>query len=341
MSWVELQPVLCQVGILAILALSLNVLCGLTGLLQLGHAGFYAIGAYTAGCYAIYATVPALGWFNLIPAAAAGMAAAALCSLVIGLPCLRLAGDYLAIATLGFAEIVRLILTNAELPGGRMFPGETIGGPTGIAFTEFPGQVWPGQEHYSAEYATLPVIWLGVGVTYLLLLNIKRSAIGRAFLCIREDEIAARTMGINVPRYKLLAFLLSAAFAGLAGALFFHQQLRINPGNFSLLKSIEVLLIVVLGGMGSLTGAICAAFLLGLLPCLLRHLDLSGVAFLPAILQKPLSEYSMLLYALLLILLTRLLPNGVFAMHELPTWLRQRPQAGHRRKAKVPEGRKP
>jgi branched-chain amino acid transport system permease protein len=261
------------------------------------------------------------------------MAAAALCSLVIGLPCLRLSGDYLAIATLGFAEIVRLVLTSTEFPGGRMFPGEAIGGPTGIAFTEFPGQVWPGAENFSAEYATLPVIWGAVALTYVLLLNLKRSALGRAFLCIREDEIAARSLGINVPRYKLLAFLLSAAFAGLAGALFFHQQLRINPGNFNLLKSIEVLLVVVLGGMGSLTGAVCAACLLGALPCLLRHLDLSGVAFLPALLQKPLSEYSMILYALLLILLTRLLPHGILATHELPPWLRHRRSAATRHPA--------
>jgi len=324
MSWIEIQPILCQVGILAILAVSLNVMCGLTGLLQLGHAGFFAIGAYAAGLYSIYFTLPELGWFNLIPAALAGMTAAALCSLAIGLPCLRLVGDYLAIATLGFAEIVRLVLTNVEFPGGRMFPGERIGGPTGIAFTEFPGELWKGLDGYSAEYATLAVIWAAVGLTYLFLLNVKRSAVGRAFMCIREDEIAARAMGIHVPRYKITTFLLSASFAGLAGALFFHQQLMVTPSNFSLLKSIEVLLIVVLGGMGSLSGSICAAFLLGLTPYLLRHVDLSGVAFLPVAMQKPLSEYSMILYALLLIVLIRLMPNGVLAMRELPPWLARR-----------------
>jgi branched-chain amino acid transport system permease protein len=321
MSWAELHPLLCQVGILALLAISLNVICGMTGLLQLGHAGFFAIGAYTAGLYAIYATVPELGWFNFVPGALLAMAAAAAFSLLIGAPCLRLSGDYLAIATLGFGEIVRLVLTNVEFPGGKMFPGEKIGGPTGIAFTEFPGKVWPGHAGFSAEHAGVAVIWCTVLFVYAILLNIKRSSIGRAFMCIREDEIAARAMGIDVPRHKIGAFLLSASFAGLAGALFFHQQLLVNPSNFSLLKSIEVLLIVVLGGMGSLSGSICAACLLGFLPYTLRHVDLSGATWLPGALQKPLSEYSMIFYALLLIILIRLMPSGIMAMKEAPPWM--------------------
>ncbi|MBA4386741.1 MAG: branched-chain amino acid ABC transporter permease [Verrucomicrobia bacterium] len=323
-SWTELEPILCQVGILAILAVSLNVVCGLTGLLQLGHAGFFAIGAYVAGLYSIYFTVPELGWLNFVIGASAGMTAAMVFALVVGFPCLGLRGDYLAIVTLGFGEIVRLLLTNIEFPGGKMFPGETIGGPTGIAFTESPGSVWPASPGYSAEYGKLWMIWLLVLVTYVVLLNIKRSSIGRALMCIREDEIVARTMGVQVPRYKITAFLISAAFAGLAGALFFHQQLRIAPGNFSLLKSIEVLLIVVLGGMGSLLGSICAAFVLGLLPFILRHIDLSAVAWLPSVMQKPLSEYNMLLYALLLIVLIRLMPDGIMGMGELPAWFRGR-----------------
>lgn len=324
MSWTELEPILCQVGILAILAVSLNMICGLTGLLQLGHAGFYAVGAYVAGLYSIYFTVPSLGWFNFVIAALAGMSAAMVLATIVGFPCLGLRGDYLAIVTLGFGEIVRLLLTNLEFPGGRMFPGEKIGGPTGIAFTETPGTVWPASPHYSAEYGKLWVIWLLVLVTYIVLLNIKRSSTGRALMCIREDEIVARTMGVQVPHYKMTAFLISAAFAGLAGALFFHQQLRIAPGNFSLLKSIEVLLIVVLGGMGSLLGSICAAFVLGLLPYLLRHVDLSHVGWLPSAMQKPLSEYNMILYAVLLIVLIRLMPNGIMGMGELPAWMKGR-----------------
>lgn len=322
MSWMELQPVLCQIGILAVLAISLNMICGVTGLLQLGHAGFFAVGAYAAGLYSIYLTVPSLGWANFVPGMLVAMAAAGLVALVIGIPCLRLRGDYLAIATLGFGEIVRMALTNIEFPGGRMFPGEKIGGPTGIAFTEFPGEIWRRHAEYSAEYAELWVIWLVVIFTYVVMLNIKRSSIGRAFMCIREDEIAARTMGIRVPYYKILAFLLSAAFAGLAGALFFHYQLLISPANFTLIRSIEVLLVVVLGGMGSLSGSVCAAVLLGFLPILLRRIDLSHVGFLPSALQRPMSEFSMLFYAVLLILLIRLMPNGVLGMHEMPAGLR-------------------
>lgn len=315
-SWIELEPLLCQVGILAILAISLNFMCGVTGLLQLGHAGFYAIGAYTAGLYSIYGTQPDWGWFNLIPAIGCGMSAAVLFALFIGAPCLRLRGDYLAVTTLAFGEIVRLLLTNLAFPGGPMFPGETIGGPTGIAFTEFPEDRWPDAVGYSAEYATLPVILVLVLITYVLLRNIKLSSVGRALMCIREDEIAARSMGVKVPRFKMIAFAVSAAFAGLAGALFFHHQLRINPSDFDLLKSVEVLLIVVLGGMGSLSGSIVAAILLGLLPTLLRHIDLSDVEWLPDLLQRPLSEFTMLFYAILLIVLIRLLPSGLLGMHE-------------------------
>ena len=324
MSWVELEPLLSQIGIVAILAVSLNVLCGLTGQLQLGHAGFFAAGAYAAGLYAVYFTVPQLGWANFIPGVLAAVLVACVLALAIGVPCLRLRGDYLAIATLGFGEIVRLVLTNLEFSGGRMFPDERIGGPTGIAFTEFPDEVWEAFPDYSAEYGTLWVIWLCVLATYIVLLNLKRSAIGRAFMCIREDEIAARAMGINVPRYKVLSFLISAAFAGLAGALFFHHQLLVSPANFTLLKSIEVLLIVVLGGMGSLAGAVLASLLLGMLPHVLRHVDLSSVTCLPDAMRRPLSEYNMIVYALLLILLIRLVPNGLLGMYEFPRWLVRR-----------------
>jgi len=312
------------VGILAILAVSLNMVSGMTGMLSLGHAGFYAAGAYAAGLYSIYLTVPAWGWLNFLPGAAAGMLAAMALALAVGLPCLRLRGDYLAIVTLGFGEITRLALTNTEFPGGRMFPGERIGGPTGIAFTEFPGELWPRHAAFSAEYARLWVICLALALTYAFLLNVKRSAIGRALMSIREDEIAASAMGIDVRRFKLAAFLMGAAFAGLAGSLFFHHQLRLNPGCFGLLRSIEVLLVVVMGGLGSLSGSIGAAFLLGFLPPLMRHIDLTGLTLLPAALRRPLNEYNMILYALLLIVLIRLAPGGLLGAREAPAWFRRR-----------------
>jgi branched-chain amino acid transport system permease protein len=314
MSLVEFMPLLAQIGIYALLAMSLNQISGMTGLLQLGHAGFFAVGAYAAGLVAIYATVPALGMGNLLIGAGGAVGVALLFALAIGLPCLRLRGDYFAIATLGFGEIVRLLLTNLEFPGCAMTGGESFGGPTGIAFTEIPGDLWPQFPDYSAQYAGPGLIWLCVGLVYLLLRNLKFSAFGRALMCIREDEVAARAMGINVPGCKTRAFLHSAALAGFAGALFFHLQLRVSPTNFSLLWSITFLLMVVLGGMGSFAGALCGAVLLGFMPMLLRHVSVAG---------KPLGEYNQLLYAALLIVLIRLAPNGLFGMHEWPAWLRR------------------
>lgn len=324
MSLVELLPLVSQIGIYAILALSLNLLCGCTGLLQLGHAGFFAIGAYTAGLTAIYATCPMLGSGNFLVGATAAVLVAMAFALLIGIPCLRLRGDYFAIATLGFGEIVRLAVTNIQFPGCAMSGGEAFGGPIGIAFTEFPGELWPACPDYSAQYVGPFSIWVCVALCYLGLCNLKNSAFGRALLCIREDEVAAQAMGIHVPRYKNLAFLLSAGMAGFAGALFFHLQLRVSPSNFTLLRSIEVLLMVVLGGMGSFAGAVCGAVVLGALPALLRHVSLGGIAWLPEPLQRPLGEYSQILYAILLIVLIRLVPEGLFRTHEWPTWLRRR-----------------
>ena len=312
MSFIEIQSALGQIGILAILALSLNVICGLTGLLQLGQAGFYAIGAYAAGLTAIYFTIPELGFLNFFICAAVGMTAAGIASIIIGLPCLRLRGDYLAIATLGFGEITRLVLVNLQFPGGKMFPGETIGGATGIKFTEFPGDIWPKFPDYSANFAKWWVIWIFAAIVWILLVNIKRSSFGRAMMCIREDEIAAQAMGINLSKYKMTAFIVSAVTAGFAGALFFHMELGIAPGKFNLLCSIEILLMIVLGGLGSFSGAVSGAIVLGITPYILRHIEICGYR---------LGEYQQLIYALLLIVLIRLAPNGIFGMKEKPDWL--------------------
>lgn len=310
MSLFELQSIIGLIGIYVILALSLNMICGLTGLLQLGHAGFYAVGAYAAGLTAIYLTVPQFGWFNLLIGATIAIITAGIFSLIIGFPCMRLRGDYLAIATLGFGEIVRLCLTNISFSGGKMFSGERIGGPTGISFTEFPGDIWSAFPDYSAKYASWWVIWIFVFLSWLFFVNIKRSSFGRAMMCIREDEIAAQAMGINLTKYKMTAFIMSATFAGLAGALYFHRELTVSPGNFNLLCSIEILLMIVLGGLGSFTGAVCGAVILGIMPFILRHIGLG--------------EYRQLIYALLLIILIRLAPNGILGMKEIPVWLERK-----------------
>jgi branched-chain amino acid transport system permease protein len=288
--------ILANIGIYAILALSLNVICGLTGLLQLGHVGFFAAGAYAAGLLAIYAATLGLGWWVLPLGCLLGMAVAAILALAMGLPCLRLRGDYLAIVTLGFGEIVRLVLNNVEFPGCVFTGGQAFGGATGISL--------PMPD--TGEYVSWKLILVVLAVTYVFMLNMKRSYIGRALLCIREDEIAAKAMGIHVPRYKLLAFVLSAVFAGLAGALFIHYNMSVAPNEFNLLKTVEVLLIVVLGGLGSVTGSVVASLILGLTPEMLR--------FLPKLGGVNLAEHRQLIYALLLIVLIRLAPNGLMGL---------------------------
>jgi branched-chain amino acid transport system permease protein len=324
MSWFEFQSVLGNIGIYAILALSLNVICGMTGLLQLGQAGFFAIGAYAAGLTSIYLTFPELGVLNFAISAVVAMAAGGIFSIVLGIPCLRLKGDYLAITTLGFGEITRLILVNLQFPGGKMYPGEKIGGATGIKFTESPGDLWTKFPDYSAEFASWWFIWIFVLIICIVLINIKKSSFGRAMMCIREDEIAAQSMGINISKYKMIAFLLSAVTAGFAGALFFHKELAVAPGKFNLICSIEILLMIVLGGLGSFTGALTGAIVLGLTPYILRHVEISGYR---------LGEYQQLMYAVLLIILIRLAPNGIFGMNEIPGWLEKVTRAF------LPEGR--
>ncbi|MCY2931322.1 MAG: branched-chain amino acid ABC transporter permease [Planctomycetota bacterium] len=313
--------ILADFGIYVILALSLNVICGLTGLLQLGHAGFFAVGAYAAGLLAIY-SYPAtcfLGAGNLVLGCLAAAGAAAVLAALIGLPCLRLRGDYLAIASLGFGEIVRHVLNNVEFPICAFADRPPLGLAKGISLVSTVSGVT-----YVANYASWWVILIAAALTYLLMLNVKRSYLGRAMMCIREDEIAARTMGVNVPGVKMTAFLLGAVVAGIAGALFVHNPysgLRAAPGTFDLLKTVEILLIVVLGGLGSMTGSLVAAALLAFLPQLLR--------FLPTVAGIQLAQHKQLLYALLLIVLIRLVPNGLLGLHECPAalWqlLRRRP----------------
>jgi branched-chain amino acid transport system permease protein len=298
--------IVAQIGIYMILAMSLNVICGMTGLLQLGHVGFFAAGAYSAALVSIYMTLPLLGEANLLVGCAAAMVVAVALAFVIGLPCLRLRGDYLAIATLAFGEIVQKVLMSVEFPACAL-TGEKFGAATGV---RLPNPLAYSGATFSADYVAWWGILLAAGATYVLLLNLKRSYVGRAMICIREDEIVASAMGIPVARYKMLAFALSAMFAGLAGALYAHYSMSIAPGEFNLLKSMEVLLIVVLGGLGSVTGAVLASIILVLLPEALR--------FMPSVAGVSLGQHRLLLYAILLIVLVRLAPNGLLGLRELP-----------------------
>lgn len=254
-----------------ILAVSLNLINGFTGQFSLGHAGFMAVGAYVSGLLTIH-----LNWPFPVVLVIAGLISA-LIGLLIGLPTLRLRGDYLAIATLGFGEIVRVILLNLKITGG----------PRGL------GGIAPKTTFFLAEIVAL--------ITIIVITNIVRSSHGRALVAIREDEMAAEAMGINTTRYKVMAFSIGAAFAGIAGALFAHHQMFIDPRSFTFQRSIEILVIVVLGGLGSITGSIVAAVVLTILPEALR-----GMA-----------QYRMVVYSLLLIGLMLIRPQGLFGTKEL------------------------
>jgi len=276
-------------GINIMLAVSLNLINGFTGQFSLGHAGFMAIGGYTSGYFAIRfgpgilsamgaspADPGAGGALLLVLGLAIGGGAAALAGLLIGIPTLRLRGDYLAIATLGLGEIIRVVIRNIEAGGGARGLNNTPG------YTSF---FW---------------VYLLVALTLVVNWNLVRSRHGRALLAVREDEVAAESLGISTTRYKVLAFAVGAAFAGMAGVLFGHYLRYLNTNSFSFLKSFEVVIMVVLGGMGSITGSVSAAILLTLLPEFLR----------------PIKAYRMVIYSLLLILLMLLRPQGIFGAGE-------------------------
>ncbi|MDR1262901.1 MAG: branched-chain amino acid ABC transporter permease [Oscillospiraceae bacterium] len=255
-----------------IMATSLNLVCGLLGYLALGHAAFMGVGAYAAALVSIHWNVP----LSFPLALLVGGIAAAITGVIIGVPALRLRGDYLAIITLGFGEIVRIIMNNMPILGGA----RSLRGIPRIT--------------------TVPVAYAVVIICVTLMFTLGRSRHGRAILSIREDEVAATSSGIPVTYYKILAFTLAAFFAGIAGGLYAHYMGVLNPNRFNFDRSIEYLVMVVLGGMGSITGAIIAAIVLTLLPELLRGL----------------SNYRMLIYSLALILMMLFRPDGLLGTAE-------------------------
>jgi branched-chain amino acid transport system permease protein len=269
-----------NVGVAIILAVSLNLINGHTGQFSLGHAGFMAVGAYISSACTLR-IAPALASAGspvfaqqsmFLGALLLGGLIAALAGFLIGLPSLRLKGDYLALITIGFAEIIRVILQNTPALGGAI---GLNGMPplTSIAWT----------------YG-----WVAVTVfTVSCLIN---STYGRGFLAVRDNEIAASAAGINPTRYKVVAFTLGAFFAGIAGGLFAHLKLAIDPRGFDFMRSVEIVVMVILGGMGNTLGVILAAVLLTLLPEFLR----------------PVAEYRMVIYAALLIGLMLIRPQGIF-----------------------------
>ena len=286
--------IVITIGINIVLAVSLNLVNGYTGQFSLGHAGFMAVGAYLSAAVTIFAGPwarlhlgsGAFGNVTLyLTALVVGGLGAALAGLGVGAPSLRLKGDYLAIVTLGFGEIIRVIVQNAEVVGGSR--GLSIPART----TDF---FWT----YLAAAITIYVVVLLVNSTY-----------GRGFLTVRDDEVAAEAMGINTTKYKVLAFVIGAFFAGIAGGLYAHFKQFIHPEGFGFLRSVDIVVIVILGGMGNTPGVIVAAILLTILPEGLR--TLSGWPVLPPWLQG-IAANRMILYSLLLIVIMLTRPQGLF-----------------------------
>ncbi|MBI2297747.1 MAG: branched-chain amino acid ABC transporter permease [Armatimonadetes bacterium] len=309
------KSVILLAGINVTMAVSLNLINGVTGEFSIGHAGFMAVGAYTAAAVSVFCGTaleqaaghgaldpshPVLNLF-LLPGAPAGLGvvlraqtwflvsllaaglAAALAGVVVGLPTLRLRGDYLAIATLGFGEIIRVVLLNTEVLGGASgFNGRP------------PFNLIPFYTNFINVYLTALVCILAVT-------TLKRSAPGRALLAVREDRIAAEAVGIDATRHKVLAFAVSAFFAGIAGGLLAHLQGSITPQMFGFMRSVEVIAMVVLGGSGSTTGCVLAALVLTALPERLRDVG----------------AWRMVLYAEILVMMMLVRRQGLLGSREI------------------------
>lgn len=269
-----------------ILTVSLNLVSGFLGQLVLGHAGFMSVGSYTAALFTLYSGLPITISFPISIVLAGVMAA--VFGVIIGVPALRLRGDYLAIITLGFGEIIRVIILACDFTGGAK-------GLRGI-----PTILPKGSDATSLALAKYSyVFWLAV-ITVVVIWAFVRSRHGRAVIAIREDEIAAEASGIHTTYYKMFAFVMAAFFAGVAGSVYAHHIGVLDPGKFNFDYSVEILLMAVLGGLGSITGSIIAAVALTILPEFLRGFE----------------DYRMLIYAVILIIVMLFKPSGLMGQRE-------------------------
>lgn len=291
-----LPPVVTDVlvysGINIILAASLNLVNGFTGQFSIGHAGFMAVGAYTSAYLSLLLRsqgldldTELLSQVVLLLTLVAGGIVSLIFGYIVGLPSLRLRGDYLAIVTLGFGEIIRVLILNMDF----------LGGPRGLSGIP--------------QLSNFMSVYLWAVFTVLVIHRIVVSRQGRALVAVREDEIAATSMGVNTTQAKVRAFALGAFFAGVAGGLYAHYLTLLSPQAFDFNKSFEIIIMVVLGGMGSLTGSVVAAVLLTGLREYLRDLQ----------------ELRMIIYSLILIGLMLTRPNGLFGKSEITDlWSRWR-----------------
>src|SRR5262245_13136771 len=285
-----------NVGINIILAVSLNLINGFTGQFSLGHAGFMAVGAYTAASVTMTLGPRLFGTGSsllFLPALLAGGLMAALAGLLVVVPCLRLKGDYLAIVTLGFGEIIRVIFRNME----------SVGGSLGLQ----------GIPDYTTPFWTFGF----AAITIYVVSSLVNSTYGRGFIAVHDDEVAAAAMGINTTKFKIIAFIVGAFFAGVAGGIYGHFKLSIDPKGFDFIKSIEIVVMVILGGMGNNVGVVLAAILLTLLPEFLR--TMAGWSLPNPLGPEPFSlrwiaETRMIIYSLLIVVLMLVRPQGLFTL---------------------------
>lgn len=274
------QQIIQFAAIMTISALGLNLIYGYTGQFSLGHAAFYGLGAYCSAL--VTKTLHNLGFISFVVGLIVAIILVAVIALLIGLPILRLKSDYLGIATLGFGIIVKVLFDNAD----AVIP--VMGGSRGMLGIP--------------KFTTFPLTYLFVILAIIVIRNFVFSDIGRACISIREDDIAAESMGINTTKYKTMGFVFGSMFAGVAGVLYAHLYSFLHPSNFDFLKSIDVLLIVVLGGLGSISGTIIAAVSWTFL--------LEG---LRVILPPQILDWRLVIYPLVLIIIMLLKPMGIGA----------------------------
>ncbi len=263
------------IAINIILAVSLHLVIGITGQFSIGHAGFLAVGAYISAIITMKLDLP------FIVAIIVGGLVAALAGLIVGIPSLRLKGDYLAIATLGFAEIIRIVFLNIDY----------VGGAAGMQVSKL---------------TTWTYAFVCLFITILVIVNFTNSRHGIAAISVRENEIASDAMGINTTYYKVVAFAIGSFFAGVAGALFSHNFYIIQPGQFGFLKSFDILIFVVLGGLGSLSGAVLSAILLTVVSTYLQGYP----------------ETRMIIYSLVLIIVMLYRPKGLMGTMEITDYFK-------------------
>jgi branched-chain amino acid transport system permease protein len=320
-----------DIGVAIVLAVSLTMVNGFTGQFSMGHAGFMAVGGYASGAVTYYyslrawgsvvtaggilsgrpmsvdpATLPVFGAGDglfVLALIVGGLTSAGL-GVVVGMPSLRLKGDYLAIVTLGFGEIVRVCIQQT----GPIIKDAAVARDTAIY--KLPGSVG-GALGFTGipKYTSMFWVYLAAAVTLLVAYRLKYSTYGRAFLSIREDEVAAEAMGVNTTRYKVWAFVISAFFAGVAGGLFSHTLgVGLSAESAGFQKSFDIIIMVVLGGLGSISGATIAAIVVTLLPELLRSVKIGDVE---------LGSYRLIIYSLALILMMIFRPKGLLGVREV------------------------